>query len=133
MNSSDLAIRQNARSFVIFSLVGLSNTLIDYLVFFLLYHWFSAYYLLAQVISYSCGAVNSYLLNKYWTFQKKNVPTGAEILRFIIINVLVLAVSSLSLYVVTKNFSFNMFICKTIATGSSFAVNYIGNKFWVFK
>jgi len=133
MNSSDFTIKQNARSLVLFSLVGLSNTLIDYLVFFLLYHWFHDYYQAVQVVSYSCGMVNSYLLNKYWTFQKKNVPGRAEILKFITINALALSVSSISLYVLSHNFSLNMFICKTIATGISLVVNYVGSKFWVFK
>ena len=133
MNSSVGAMKQNARSLVLFSLVGLANTLIDYLVFFLLYHWFHDYYQAVQVVSYSCGMVNSYLLNKYWTFQKKNVPGRAEILKFIMVNALALSVASISLYVVSQNFSSNMFICKTIATGMSLVVNYVGSKFWVFK
>jgi len=133
VNSSVMAIKQNARSLVLFSLVGLLNTLIDYLVFFLLYHWFHDYYLAVQVVAYSCGMLNSYLLNKYWTFQKKNVAGRAEVLKFITVNALALSVSSVSLYVVSHNFGLNMFICKTIATGMSLVVNYIGSKFWVFK
>ncbi|SHE78436.1 GtrA family protein [Desulforamulus putei] len=133
MTSSDHAIKQNARSLVLFSLVGLSNTLIDYLVFFLLYHRFPDYYLAVQVISYCCGMINSYLLNKYWTFQKKNVPNRAELLKFVTVNALALSVTSITLFVVNHNFSLNMFICKTIATGMSLVVNYIGSKYWVFK
>jgi len=133
MNISDPAVKQNFRSLILFSLVGLSNTLIDYLVFFLLYHWFSDYYLAVQAVSYWCGTINSYLLNKYWTFQKRNVPSRAEILKFITVNTLALSVSSLSLYVVSQSFSLDMFTCKTIATVMSFVVNYIGSKFWVFK
>lgn len=133
MNSIAPAIRQNFRAIVLFTLVGLSNTLIDYLVFFSLYHWFSEYYQAVQVVSYSCGMINSYLLNKYWTFQKKNIPGGAEILKFITVNFLALPVSSITLYVVSHNLGLNMFICKTIATGVSFFVNYTGSKFWVFK
>lgn len=133
MNISDPAIKQNARSLVLFSLVGLSNTLIDYLVFFLLYRWFADYYLAVQMVSYWCGTVNSYFLNKYWTFQKKNVPGRAEILKFITVNALALSVSSISLYVVSHNFSLNMFTSKSIATGISLVANYMGSKFWVFK
>lgn len=133
MNSSVLAIKQNARSLALFSLVGLSNTLIDYLVFFLLYHWFHNYYPAVQAVAYSCGMVNSYLLNKYWTFQKKNVPGRAEIFKFITVNALALLVSSISLYVASHYLGLNMLICKTIATGMSFVVNYAGSKFWVFK
>lgn len=132
MNISDSAIKQNARSLVLFSLVGLSNALIDYLVFFLLYHWFPDYYLAVQVISYSCGMVNSYFLNKYWTFQKKNVSSRAEILKFSTVNALALSVLAISLYVVSHNFNLDMFICKTIATGISLVVNYTGSRFWVF-
>ena len=133
MSSRVLTINQNARSLALFSLVGLSNTLIDYIVFFLLYHWFSDYYQAVQLVSYSCGMVNSFLLNKYWTFQKKNVPGKAEILKFITVNTLALSVASISLYVASHNLGLHMFICKTIATGMSLVVNYTGSKFWVFK
>ena len=132
MNSSSITIKQNVRSLVLFSLVGMSNTLIDYIVFFLLYHWFHHYYLVIQVFAYLCGMVNSYLLNKYWTFQKKNAPNRVEILKFITVNALALSASFISLYVANHNLNLSMFICKTIATSMSFIVNYVGNRFLVF-
>jgi putative flippase GtrA len=124
---------QNVRSIVLFSLVGLSNTFVDTVVFFVLYHWFSHDYLLIQGISYSCGMVNSYLLNKYWTFQKKSVPSGAEILKFITVNALAFSVSFISLYILDSRYGFHMFFSKTFATIMAMGVNYTGSRLWVFK
>lgn len=128
----------NVRSLVLFGLVGLSNTIIDNLVFFLLYHWFSQYYLAVQAVAYACGMVNSYLLNKYWTFSAKDeaaktITGRGEIIKFILVNLLTLSVSSSFLYVLSQSAGLNMFICKIIATVMSFAVNYSGTRFWVFK
>jgi putative flippase GtrA len=132
-NSLHAIKNKDARSLLLFSLVGLSNTLVDYLVFFLLYHWFHNYYQGIQVISYSCGMVNSYLLNKYWTFQKKTAPGSAEIFKFITVNALALAAASAALYLAGHNSHLSMFLCKTIATGISMTVNYTGSRYWVFN
>ncbi|ACV64973.1 GtrA family protein [Desulfofarcimen acetoxidans DSM 771] len=132
MSTNQIAVKPSSRSFVLFSLVGLTNTVIDYLVFFSLYHLFPEHFLASQVISYSCGTVNSFFLNKYWTFRNKNIPCGAEILKFIVVNALALSISYITLDVVSNSFGLDMFICKTFATGMSFVVNYFGSKFWVF-
>src|SRR5215470_1892360 len=70
--------------FVKFTLVGLLNTGIDVAVFFLL-TWLGIAYVLAQVVSYTCGAGNSYLLNKVWTFRSCGL-SYAEMVRFVVVN-----------------------------------------------
>src|SRR4051794_8655811 len=71
--------------FIKFNIVGLFNTLLDFLIFSLLI-WLGIHYFWAQCISYGAGMTNSYALNKYWTFSHRAAPNKRLILRFIALN-----------------------------------------------
>src|SRR5690242_7156089 len=69
-----------------FGLVGGLNTLVDVLILnglLLLFPTSSTSILLAyNSLAYSIGAVNSFLLNKYWTFGQRQRTTCKELVRF---------------------------------------------------
>jgi 4-amino-4-deoxy-L-arabinose transferase-like glycosyltransferase/putative flippase GtrA len=71
-----------------YCLVGGANTVIDLLIFNLLVWCFPTNNVLGLVgynsIGYTCGAVSSLLLNKYWTFRRKQGMTRRELVRFVI-------------------------------------------------
>ncbi|MCW7472077.1 GtrA family protein [Leptospira levettii] len=100
----------------------------------------STYYILRELlpvsyskgISFVLGSIIAFIINKYKTFEKKEF-SPMEILKFsslylstLIANVLV---NYLSLKVI-PDFVLFAFLC---ATGTSTILNYIGQKFWVFK
>lgn len=116
--------------FVKFNLVGIVNTLVDFAVFTVL-TFFGMYYMAAQVISYSCGVANSFVMNKYWTFGDKSSPHGYEIFKFIAVNAVSLAVSLSILYPLKP--AIGVFSAKIIATLFSVMINFAGSKLWVFK
>jgi len=116
-----------------FGIVGVVNTAVDAMVFTLLAAAGTSA-LIAQVISYSCGVVNSYWWNGRWTFQdagrqgKKN-----EIIRFVITNLMVLALSSLILYICNNTLGWSVVRSKILATLSGMVINYIASRYWVFR
>src|SRR5690242_16141519 len=55
--------------FVKFGIVGVSNTLLTFLIYTLLLKVFGVWYLLASAIGFAAGAVNGFLLNRRWTFR----------------------------------------------------------------
>src|SRR5438270_747571 len=55
--------------FVKFGVVGVSNTLLTFLVYTLLLKVFGVWYLAASAIGFCVGAVNGFLLNRRWTFR----------------------------------------------------------------
>src|SRR2546423_13661410 len=73
-----------------FSIVGILNTSIDVLtlnVLVLLFPTHNANLLLIyNSIAYTLGALNSFLLNKYWTFKRKHTVTGGEFFPLAITN-----------------------------------------------
>jgi putative flippase GtrA len=117
--------------FIKFALVGILNTGVDVAIFFLL-TWLGIPYVAAQVVSYSCGAANSYLLNKVWTFRSCGL-SYAEIVRFVVVNLLSLGISVVCLTFLHDMAGFGLAAAKGGATVCALAANFLGNKLWVFK
>ncbi|PKM76651.1 MAG: hypothetical protein CVU90_11215 [Firmicutes bacterium HGW-Firmicutes-15] len=117
--------------FLSFCLVGLGNTAVDFTVFFLL-NLAGVPYLFAQMISYSSGIVNSFILNRKWTFRLTYNTNVIEVAKFIIVNGLSLLVSSCLIYILHDINQMNLWIAKIAATGVGIAVNFIGSRLWVF-
>jgi putative flippase GtrA len=123
--------RHSFGEFIKFALVGLLNTGVDVAIFFLL-TWVGTQYVVAQIVSYSCGAGNSYLLNKFWTFRSSGL-SYAEIIRFITVNLVTLGISIVVLSLLFETAGMELPMSKALATVSALAVNFLGNKLWVFK
>ncbi|MFC5652017.1 GtrA family protein [Paenibacillus solisilvae] len=113
-----------------FGSVGVINTLVDLAVFTLLSS-FDVYAVLAQVISYSSGMMNSYYMNRSWTFRKEKRAPG-QALRFTAVNLAALAVTTVLLLILHAYTPLSLFICKLIATLFSVGMNYIGSRYWAF-
>lgn len=117
-----------------FGIVGCLNTAIDFGLFSILNSGFNVSYVISQIISYSAGTLNSYLCNKFWTFNdtRTNKKATNEVIQFIVVNVASLTVSIISLGILLKNNSMNSFIAKIISMVSAQVVNFVGYRFWVF-
>jgi len=84
----------------------------------------------AKGISFLCGTLIAYLLNKYWTFQR-DTRSWPELVCF-----LMLYTGTLCLNVTIHHLSLQYLpglIAFLAATATSTVVNFLGQKFWVFK
>jgi putative flippase GtrA len=123
--------RQRTLQFLRFCTVGVGNTVVDFTAFWLL-NIGGVPYLLAQVLSYSAGVVNSFIFNRKWTFGVTSKANGPEVAKFIIVNGLALLVSSALLFIFHNANHLNLWLAKFAATGGSIVVNFIGSRLWVF-
>lgn len=133
---SDKNLRSGFVQFLKFNAVGLLNTLIDFVIFTLLTS-FGLVYTLAQVISYSAGTANSFVLNKKVTFRDSNrgVKEGfdrMQLLKFIILNLIVLGISLLLMHLLTDKFGVQVLISKVLVTFVTVIINFFGSRKWVF-
>ena len=119
--------------FIKFNIVGIINTIVDIIVFAILTRYFKIFYIAAQVISYSCGVLNSYFLNKSWTFSAQDKKVNYRLIKFVIVNLISLGAATLVLYYLEDYKILPVLYSKVIATIFSALVNFMGNKFWVFK
>ncbi len=119
--------------FIKFNIVGVLNTLVDFGVYTLLTS-LGLDNMIAQCISYTCGMLNSYLFNTLWTFRAEKQRTPSEFIKFVCVNLVSLGASLGMLYICKNWFMIdNNILSKLIATPVSMAVNFIGNKLFVFR
>jgi putative flippase GtrA len=124
--------RKKMRQFIKFNFVGLLNTVLDFAVFTLL-TWLGVYYILAQCLSYGVGMLNSYALNKYWTFAQKGHLDPKQAIRFIVLNLGSLLLSLGLLAIFRDQWMVKVLVAKLLTTVITTLVNYAGNKLWVFR
>lgn len=123
-----------------FLVVGAINFLVDFGVLTLLNGVLGMMLAPANVISYTCGVINSFLLNRYWTFKIKHKFASIHFVKFVFVNLVSLGVNTLAVWVLVEMYGFTLgifgienFYAKLIATAFSFTVNFAGNKLLVFK
>ncbi|MFX3631643.1 MAG: GtrA family protein [Candidatus Pristimantibacillus sp.] len=129
-----LAVKQ----FLMFNMVGLINTIVDFLLYSLLI-WAGWHYIVAQIASYAAGMINSYTLNSWITFRKPpEERTGTsfdrgQMIRFVSLNLGVLSLSLVLLYVLTDILGANALLAKFVVTCLTVLLNFVGSKKWVFR
>ncbi len=127
-----------------FVIVGVSNTLIDFLIFNLLVAFTTILPVPASVISYSVGLLNSFIWNRTWTF-KHGTRRGlqSEFPRFVVVNLIGLAVNAIVLWAVLwlatsvgVEETLPQFVilngAKVIALAASMVWNFISMREWVW-
>ena len=117
-----------------FVLVGLVNTGVDFLLFLFLVRVAGINYLLAQTVSYCFGMVNSFIMNKLWTFAKtgQDISTHLQFIQFAGLNVLSLGGSLLGLKILNDYLGVNIYLAKILVTGVTWSIRYVGYRYWVF-
>lgn len=128
--------------FIKFALVGVTNTVVDWIVFYLLVNsMLSNQHSLAKAISFVIAVLNSYLWNTVWTFKKEyqtvDTPKAAVFTKFVVVSVIGwgvnvyvfnLASTQLTLQIINKDL-----LPLVLASGSAIIVNFFGNKLWTYK
>ncbi len=126
---------QLTAEFLRFCVVGVLNTAIDLGLFALLTRLAGLDPLVANILSFSAGAANSFLLNKYWTFGAggggREVATQAT--RFLVVTLLVLGIHEGLLLLLHKQLELPDLPVKVLAIGIGVVVGYVFNKLWTFR
>lgn len=126
-----------------FGLVGGLNTLVDLLTLNVLLWTFPTtqplMLLTFNALAYSLGALNSFLLNKYWTFRHRHKTTWGEIVRFLLTTLCGLVWSSGILWLASSllaswlsNPTLWANVSKVLAILGTALISYLGMRLWVF-
>ncbi|MBK5940706.1 GtrA family protein [Halochromatium roseum] len=143
---------ETKRQVIRFAVVGCINVLVSLLVFQVCYSavqlgagldlWVDGIALrldlesingaLSNALGYSAGMVSSFLLNKRWTFRASG-PLGRQLQRFLFLNLVGLALSSLSLLLFVDLLQGPHLAIWGITTLAVVLLNFYGNKLWTFR
>jgi putative flippase GtrA len=77
--------------------------------------------------------LNSYTLNKYWTFAQKGRLEPKQAIRFTVLNLGSLLLSLGLLALLKDQWELKVLLAKLLATIATTAVNFAGSKLWVFR
>ena len=142
--------KKTIRQVIRFAIVGVLNTLVDFAVFQTLNLTLGWVYA-AQVLGYTFGIINSYLWNSNWTFREQRTRSLREIVLYVAVNLVSLGVSLGVIWLCREVFGITNewvagwmpkflagflkgdTVCKLIATVVAIAVNYLGNRLFVFN
>ncbi len=114
-----------------FVLVGISNNVVAFSVFYLLSRVGYSYFI-AFTLCYAAGILNSYIWNKFWTFQSKD-RIAYEFFKFTTIYLIAYAVNLAMLAFLIEVFVFNANLSLIISTGLTTLFSFIGHKRWSFR
>lgn len=121
------------KRFARFCVTGITNTAVDFGVFFVLAHLVGANVYASQFVAYSTATVNSYLINRKWTFQQEGLFKGREFARFVIVNSCSLGLSLICLRLFYGYLHLPKMVAKVLTAGFTTPVNYLGSRLWAFK
>ena len=125
------------KRFIKFGITGFINTGVDWLAFTILCEIFNMRPRHAQIIAHALAIINSYIINKNWTF-KNNKTRGLnynyiELIKFLIIQGTSLIIGYAGMYILHDNIGLNEYLCKALISCVTLVINYFGNKLFVFK
>lgn len=118
-----------------FSIVGLINTIVDFTIFIFLNKFFGLYFIFSQILGYAGGVINSFILNKIWTFKDKgiNEKTPKQFAKFMIINLVSLSSTLIGMNIFVNYLNISVVVSKIMVTFISQIINYMGYKLCVFN
>ena len=119
----------NTKELSRFIAVGVSAVLTDALSYFILIRIIETN--LSKMLSFLAGSFIAFILNKTWTFENKS-SVKPQAIKFSLLYISSLFFNNLTNALVLKAFQHTLFAF-LVATGVSTVLNFLGQKFWVFK
>lgn len=126
---------QSLLQFIKFGIIGVSNTLISYVVY-VAGVWLGLHYLLASVFGFVISVLNSFYWNNKYVFKKEGKERNlfhTLIKTFLSYGFTGLILANLLLYLWVDVFQISEYLGPIINLMITVPLNFILNKFWAFR
>ena len=123
-------------SFARFVVVGCANFVVSFAAFYAAYTYLplpesSGRGAAANVLAYCAGLVNSFVLNRIWTFRAEG-GVAAHALKFVSLNAVTLVASTLIVWLLVDRAGLPALAVWLPLTLAILATHYLGMKHWAF-
>jgi putative flippase GtrA len=118
--------------FVKFGIVGISNTLLTLAIYTLLLKVFGVWYLAASAIGFIAGTINSFLLNRRWTFRG-HVGDALTPVRWGVVQCTGLGINEGLLYLFVNDARIDKLLAQALATAVVTVTTFVANRAWTFR
>lgn len=130
-NRNRLTGKNSFIQFIKFGLVGISNTIVGFGVYYLLYYC-GVHYLISNILSWLISVFNAFYWNNKYVFQAGS-SWWKTLLRTYISYGASLIISTMMMYVLVALIHISPVIAPVICLVVTIPMNFILNKFWAFK
>jgi putative flippase GtrA len=113
-----------------FATVGAANTLLSWCVYAVLVR-LGLHYLLASSVAFAVGVVNSYSLNRRWTFRSRG-RRRPEALRFVVVQGIGLGIDVGLLYALVHGVGIHHLIAQALVFPAASTVTFLLSRHWAF-
>lgn len=118
--------------FVKFGIVGVSNTLIFFLVYTLLLKAFGMWYVAASGIGFAVGAVNGFLWNRRWTFSG-HIGDALTPVRWFVVQTSGLLVNLGLVYLFVDGVGLGELVGQAMTIVIVTVLTFFANRAWTFR
>jgi putative flippase GtrA len=118
--------------FVKFGVVGVSNTLIFFLVYTLLLKVFGVWYVAASGIGFAGGAINGFLWNRAWTFRG-HVGDALTPVRWFVVQASGLLLNLGLVYLLVDGAGLGELVGQAVTIVIVTVMTFLVNRAWTFK
>ncbi|MBN2660230.1 MAG: GtrA family protein [Tannerellaceae bacterium] len=115
-----------------YGVVGVSNTLITAVVIWVMMKMAGCSDVLSNITGYAAGVLNSFVLNKKWTFKSTIGWTRGAVRFGVVFGICYLMQLGLLLYL-NKHLTIDSYFNQLLAMAFYTVINFIMNKYYTFK
>ena len=123
--------------FLKFCLVGLSGVLVNMGLLWLLTEFAGLFYLLSAAVSIETSIISNFILNDYFTFRDRRLPTAKSflnrLLKFNLVSLAGLGVNMGVLWLLTEVFGIYYLLSNLCGIAVATLWNYLVNTWWTWK
>ena len=113
---------EEIKKFLRYCIVGVGNTLVDFITFVILFYVFNVDTYISQATAFLVATFNSYIWNRRFTFKSHAKLFGKNLVLFYILNFVTMSISLIGLYLFYDVLGINELISKVLAAPFVFAV-----------
>ena len=121
------------KPFIKYSLVGVSGTLIDLIVLYLLVENLGLPVLHASFFSFMAAVTNNFVLNKVWTFNNSSQNYRKLYIKFALVSTGGLCLTLACMHIFVEVLGIWYILAKMLTSLLVLTWNFLGNKIWTFR
>lgn len=121
------------KEFIKFCLIGLTNLVVDFTIYWILTRIFGLFYIVAAIFSFIVAVSWSFALNRRWTFRYQGNDLKTRYVKFFVANCLSLGINLILFYLFVDWFNIHDLLAKFLVAVIVAFINFSLNKFWTFK
>lgn len=119
--------------FVKFCFVGVSNTMLSLIIYYIFILFSKQLYLVGNVVGFLISVINSYYWNSKFVFKQVQEQPSKILLKTFLAYGVTLFLGTGLLYILVKVLDVSEFIAPIINLLITIPINYVLNKFWAYK